>query len=169
MVKGQKMGQILTHCQRGHELTEDNVIWRKRDRGRGEEMTRICKECHRERGRKWSKNLSKEKKLTRNLYRREWRKLNKDYVKSQKLKFCFGISLEEYKIILEYQGNKCPVCGKLATDKKYFDVDHDHETGEIRGILCSRCNRSLGWYEKCRKEIETYLDTINERRINKSA
>ena len=156
MVKGQKMGQILTHCQYGHEFTEDNIIYRKRDRGRGEEIARICKICHKRRNKKFTDNLTEEQRLNRNLRVRKWRENNKDYVKNAKLKFCFGISLEEYKSILLSQGNKCAICGKLQ-EEKYFAVDHNHITGEVRGILCSRCNRSLGWYEKCKEGIESYL------------
>ena len=63
----------------------------------------------------------------------------------------------EYNVILKSQNNKCLICGKEPNGVNLV-VDHNHETGEIRGILCSRCNRSLGWYEKCKEGIETYLN-----------
>lgn len=60
----------------------------------------------------------------------------------------FGLSPEEYDRMLENQSGGCAICGKAAgyADKR-LAVDHDHETGEVRGLLCDRCNLVLGKME----------------------
>jgi len=40
-------------------------------------------------------------------------------------------------------------------------VDHDHETGVVRGLLCIVCNRNLGWYEKNMMRICEYIDDLH--------
>jgi len=47
--------------------------------------------------------------------------------------------------------------GDLLTHCKYGHEFTEDNMGKIRGILCSRCNRSLGWYEKCKEGIKSYL------------
>ena len=73
----------------------------------------------------------------------------------------YGITPEDYDRMLAEQGGVCAMCG---TDKpggpehaEYFPVDHDHETGEVRGLLCFLCNRRLGTYEEVRELAEAYL------------
>jgi hypothetical protein len=41
----------------------------------------------------------------------------------------------------------CGICGRQPRDDISFHVDHDHETGEIRGLLCVRCNNALGDFD----------------------
>jgi len=53
------------------------------------------------------------------------------------------MSLEEYNTLLQRQGGVCAIC-KDPPGKKNLDVDHDHSTGKIRGLLCTRCNLTLG-------------------------
>ena len=73
----------------------------------------------------------------------------------------YGISDEIYFEMLAAQGGGCAVCqspepgnGKSG----FFDVDHDHETGFVRGLLCRLCNITLGVLEKHRARLEK-LDT----------
>jgi hypothetical protein len=55
----------------------------------------------------------------------------------------YGISREEYDEILCIQNGVCGICGTKPGARR-LAVDHDHETGEIRGLLCANCNRALG-------------------------
>ena len=56
----------------------------------------------------------------------------------------FGISLEQYDEMLRLQGGGCAICRREPSPSISLHVDHDHETGRIRGLLCFRCNNSLG-------------------------
>jgi recombination endonuclease VII len=49
-----------------------------------------------------------------------------------------------YSKLLEYQNGVCAIC-KEAPNGKKLALDHDHTTGEIRGLLCSSCNWGIGW------------------------
>lgn len=54
----------------------------------------------------------------------------------------FGITPEQYDHMLELQGGRCAIC-ENRPGKRRLAVDHDHETLEIRGLLCTRCNHKL--------------------------
>ncbi len=56
----------------------------------------------------------------------------------------YGISEEQYNKLLEEQDHCCAVCGRNKTEfNKHLNVDHNHTTGEIRGLLCTNCNHRL--------------------------
>jgi hypothetical protein len=59
------------------------------------------------------------------------------------LKRKYGLTLEQFDEMLAAQGGGCGICGKLGAD----NVDHDHETGRVRGILCWNCNIAIGQLE----------------------
>ena len=53
----------------------------------------------------------------------------------------YGISIEEYESMLESQSGLCAICAEPG--QKLF-VDHNHQTGKVRGLLCPSCNGALG-------------------------
>lgn len=55
----------------------------------------------------------------------------------------YGITTEEYRAIYEAQGGKCAICQRATGASKKLSVDHDHKTGEVRGLLCTPCNRDV--------------------------
>jgi hypothetical protein len=55
----------------------------------------------------------------------------------------YGISVEDYDEMLESQGGGCYICG-IGPVGRALDIDHDHRTGKVRGLLCSNHNRALG-------------------------
>ena len=58
------------------------------------------------------------------------------------LKKKFGMTIEDYNNMFEAQNGKCKICGNNHTNT--MDIDHDHTTGVIRGLLCRQCNQMLG-------------------------
>lgn len=67
--------------------------------------------------------------------------------RSEHLRRKFGLTLDEYENLLRRQGGRCAVCGRRP-GKASLHVDHDHKTGDIRGLLCFRCNGGLGQFKE---------------------
>ena len=59
----------------------------------------------------------------------------------------YGIVPEQFEAILVAQGGRCAVCGVAESGARDWHMDHDHYTGEPRGILCVRCNGGLGLFK----------------------
>ncbi|HEX7276621.1 MAG TPA: endonuclease VII domain-containing protein [Acidimicrobiales bacterium] len=56
----------------------------------------------------------------------------------------YGITIEQYDQMLAAQGGGCAICGREPRPDISLHLDHDHESGQVRGILCFRCNNALG-------------------------
>ena len=56
----------------------------------------------------------------------------------------YGISVEQYNHLLESQEGVCWICSKPNVPGKSLNIDHDHKTGQVRGLLCGNCNTALG-------------------------
>lgn len=79
---------------------------------------------------------------------KRWYELNKKRANAKNrashLRRKFGITPEQYDEMLAAQGGGCAICGLPRDHWRSLAVDHSHATGEVRGILCNRCNRMLG-------------------------
>lgn len=112
-------------------------------------------------------------------YMSKWRSYNKEEVKdynyqhyhnnliyhrNRQLKNYYGITLEEFEAILKAQGESCAICGAdSCSDGRSFNVDHNHATGEVRGILCRPCNAGLGMFKDSPEiMINAYQYLINK-------
>ena len=57
----------------------------------------------------------------------------------------FGISPETYIEMLDKQNSRCAICGRHQEElPKRMAVDHNHDTGKVRGLLCGNCNTGIG-------------------------
>jgi hypothetical protein len=113
------------HCKTEKPFSEFH-----KDRSRKDGYGNECKICSSERGKEqYQKN--KEKIL--------------EMCRDARLKRQYGIDVNEYNKLLEEQNGKCAICGsEECTSGKNFAIDHNHQTGEVRGLLCRACNLALG-------------------------
>lgn len=70
----------------------------------------------------------------------------KRQARSSKYFKAYGITVDEYEDMLAAQGERCLVCDRHESQsaKGRLHIDHCHETGKVRGLLCSNCNTALG-------------------------
>ena len=62
-----------------------------------------------------------------------------------KIRKQYGISMKQFTDLLAKQGGGCAICGKpMEAIRRRMNIDHCHDTNEVRGILCSGCNTGLG-------------------------
>lgn len=81
------------------------------------------------------------------------------------LKKNFGLTVAQYDEMLREQGGGCAVCGGEPGGRwKNFAVDHDHETGAVRGLLCLACNRAIGLLEDDSSRIRKIADYLERVR-----
>jgi hypothetical protein len=99
-----------------------------------------CKECRDEKAKEWN---NKNRHLLSG-YARKWESKNPLKKVCYSLRTLYGITLRQRDEMIDSQGGKCPVCLVEFSKEVSPCVDHDHTTGEIRGILCMSCNFAEG-------------------------
>ena len=57
------------------------------------------------------------------------------------------LELSPYNFVLEKQNGVCAICHKKCSSGRALAIDHDHTTNEFRGLLCTKCNRGLGFFD----------------------
>jgi len=132
-------GKECRHCceQKSYEDFHDNKEMR-------DGKSSYCKPCASERSRLWKQK-------------------NKDHARDTYLRKTYGISLTEHLEMFTSQGGKCAICGieEHHAPRATLFVDHDHDTGLVRGLLCHHCNSGLGHFMDNREWLSqaiTYLE-----------
>jgi Recombination endonuclease VII len=95
-----------------------------------------------ERVRAWRRANSERYRQTQARYR----KLRVSQQRADRLRRAFGLTVEAYESLLVVQDGGCAICGREPT-RIALHVDHDHESGAIRGLLCVGCNNALGQFK----------------------
>src|SRR3990172_3301492 len=132
--------------KRYRELNQERI----RERKRNEYIAN--REVVKERSRCWGANNRDRKLAVGAIYR------------DQYLRAEFGISLAEYNALFEDQGGVSAIC-KTSTEKVLV-VDHNHQTGVVRGLLCSGCNAGLGQFKDNPERMIRAAHYINQERTS---
>jgi hypothetical protein len=119
---------------------------------------------HRESENKYGHDWYARNKLKAKITSAKWYFDNLDKAKANHLRNKFGITVEEYNKLLLEQDGKCAICGKSQAEfNRSFCVDHDHNTGKVRGLLCDNCNKALGCFYDDINIIKAAYNYIEKR------
>ena len=91
---------------------------------------------------RWACKASESVRSPEAMSRRRARSYEATRVKALRDKY--GMTPEQYEELIRLQGNVCGICLKACSTGRRLVVDHDHETGRVRGLLCNSCNRAIG-------------------------
>jgi hypothetical protein len=153
-----------------------------------------CKDCTREWRKNHKEYIDRKRKEWHDahpdkikLAHKRWAKKNRDKIlkhnkkiraehperaRKHHLKFAFGITLDDYNKMFQEQNGVCAICGQPETkiDKqknklRVLSVDHNHTTGQIRGLLCDRCNLGIAFFKDNAEILLNASMYLNKGRI----
>ncbi len=138
--------QVCTGCGETKSFTEFPISNWKRDY-----LSRKCQKC-----------VSR-----RNFLRRKANPGQVEIDRRYNLRHHRGMTLERYDELLTEQNGVCAICKKPETmfrqgKVKRLAVDHDHKTGENRGLLCNYCNVAIGYFRESPAVLQSAIDYINQ-------
>jgi len=90
---------------------------------------------------------------------------NIDYYKAYQRKLKYNLTTEEYDLKLHFQNYSCAICNIHRDDySKDFAVDHCHQTGKVRSLLCNNCNSGLGFFKDNLTIIQKAIAYLNKHK-----
>lgn len=130
-----------------------------------------CRDCANEKRRsrpsRW-KSLTKEEKAKQRARLNEWRRKNRTHSRARsyarRLRKIFGLTMEQYNEMLKAQGGACAICHR-PPGKICLNVDHDHSTGKIRGLLCVPCNLMIGNAGDQESTLQSGIDYLRRAKV----
>ena len=140
------MTKTCTECGHEKQLTE---FYKRSDK---EGHRAHCKTCHKHKAStKWRGDV-------------EFRA--RQYTRSRRanLKKMYGITPENYVEMYDAQDGKCAICGTTEPGRgaQWFCIDHCHDSGIVRGLLCNNCNTGLGAFKDNPDALLSAIDYLNE-------
>lgn len=124
--------KLCSRCKEEKEITEYYL-----SKGR---YSSACKSCKSNMYKDWEKRNPEKRK---EIHERHYEKTARWHV----LKYKYGITKEDYEKMLLLQNGKCAICGTTNSRHNKSNnllVDHCHDSLKVRGLLCNRCNTTLG-------------------------
>ena len=101
----------------------------------------LCRSCYRKQDRRT--NGQKYHASEKRRYGRR-----KESLRDYQLQRFYGINSKEYSQLLERQFGLCAICRRVNGNARRLHVDHDHETGKVRGLLCGSCNAAIALFHE---------------------
>jgi hypothetical protein len=97
-------------------------------------------------------------------YIKRWQQYNPEKRRGHHLKERYGITNEKYDDMFLAQDGRCAICGQTEKDGLRLRVDHDHESGFIRGLLCHTCNCGIGMFQE---KLDLLIKAVSYLQENK--
>lgn len=159
------MVKTCTRCGETKPLTEFNARSRAKDKRRSD-----CRACSRESNAEWyHRNRERARKTRLDWHRKNpgwsaaYYEANKEHIiarnQRSRVKRLYGLAAGEYEALI---ARGCVICG---TCEGRICVDHDHESGAVRGALCNACNSMLGLARDDPGRLRAAADYVAQQRL----
>lgn len=131
-----------------------------------EEIKSLC-DFHRDRTQAQGHSYECKKcRLSSNIIRAQSPKKKKssaEYEFKRGLRRNYNMTIEQYNVMFNAQEGKCACCGKHQDNcKRKLAVDHDHDTGAIRALLCDNCNPGIGYFKHSIERLNQAIKYLNK-------
>jgi hypothetical protein len=173
--RSKERDDTLTHtiggrkqCTRCHNIKSLDAFSRLRENKDG--RREACKECCKEYNARYFAQLSPEKRTQRLTKDKKWKQANKERLRKSWFKGNlkkYGLTLIDYEQMLLSQSALCAICHKEETCQINgrtlpLAIDHNHSTGAVRGLLCSKCNKALGGFNDSVELLLAAIDYLHK-------
>lgn len=146
------MYKVCSRCGQEKLLSD---FHKRKDRKCG--VVSFCKVCAKKQIQDWRKTERAKQYL-----KDYWRKNQRQITILQA-----GLTVKKYNELFVKQNGRCGICNRHQTEfVKNFDIDHNHKTGKIRGLLCHTCNKNLGLYENKQREFKRKFVKLFKEYLN---
>lgn len=112
-----------------------------------------CKDCKNAKARQWRKDNPEN--VARHKERHKW------YLKERR----YGVTQEQYELMLKEQNNRCKLCDNKFKNTKETHIDHCHNSNKVRGLLCNSCNLALGQFNDDIELMENAIEYLVNQNI----
>jgi len=170
----------MKRCSSCGEEKEVAHFWR--DGSRRDGLQASCKDCSRQRTQSWrARNPD-----TVRANRQAWLERNPDKARDIRQRGrgkrlarqrdadrrrLYGLEPEDYDNLLRAQGSRCAIChtDNPGPNRRSFSVDHCHATGRVRGLLCNRCNVTLGHFQDSPALLASAINYLEKHNADNAA
>lgn len=119
--------------------------------------------------REYARQWREKNRESMNSYHRQWRASNRHKVMTYMRKCAYGVTPLDIYTLRKMQNNRCAICGEeerrvLRGKVKDLCVDHDHETGQVRGLLCDSCNVMIGRAKESTDNLQKAIAYLEKHR-----
>jgi len=136
--------------------------YRQKHPERAKAYMKKYREEHPEKFRAWKKKDREIHKDVISERTQKWRQANPDKMNGQRLRQRYSLSKADYEKLVKAQNGICAICGKEPNGHRLF-IDHDHKTGNMRGLLCRNCNFALELFEDDSKRLLSAINYLRRR------
>jgi len=155
-------------CKENKRLEEFRIRSGRSKNGKREGRCSHCRLCEKDEAKKPHRRVLANQATAK--FRNKLREKNISELRKRErkgnLKRLYGLELEEYETMLCEHKGVCAICGEppIKGRGKKLHVDHDHETGIIRGLLCGQCNSALGNFKDSVKILKKAIEYLTKQK-----
>lgn len=162
--KEQRSEYVKKHYQENKErIDARNKVWKEKNKNKYDEW---MKEYSHQYYLDHKEEVLKRSKIYHEVHRVKLNAIRNVNNRQYGIKKRYGMKLETFLSMLEKQNGRCGICGNIFKSDKHTHVDHCHITGQIRELLCFKCNVGIGRFGDSIELLDKALEYLKKWHSN---